>query len=73
MEFLNLTLDQSDPEMYKVIMKKKSQPRGGLNLISSKNFTSLRVLWAQSACLINKFCEGYLGKNICHHEVLKSC
>ncbi|XP_035224136.1 serine hydroxymethyltransferase, cytosolic-like isoform X2 [Stegodyphus dumicola] len=62
MEFLNSTLDQSDPELYKIIKNEKSRQICGLEMIASENFTSRSVLQALSTCLHNKYSEGYPGR-----------
>lgn len=56
------TLDQSDPELYKMILKEKDRQTRGLELIASENITSLSVLQALSTCLHNKYAEGYPGQ-----------
>lgn len=56
------TLDQSDPELYKMILKEKDRQTRGLELIASENITSLSVLQSLSTCLHNKYAEGYPGQ-----------
>jgi glycine hydroxymethyltransferase len=59
---LNQTLQESDPDLYKLVVKEKSRQTRGLEMIASENFTSVSVLQALSTCLHNKYSEGYPGQ-----------
>lgn len=55
-------LQQTDPEMYELIMAEKKRRQEGLEMIPSENQTSPAVLEAISSILIDKYSEGYPGK-----------
>lgn len=55
-------LEQTDPEILKVINQEKNRQEEGLELIASENYCSQAVMQAQGSCLTNKYAEGYPGK-----------
>lgn len=55
-------LEQTDPEILKVINLEKTRQEEGLELIASENYCSQAVMQAQGSCLTNKYAEGYPGK-----------
>ncbi|MBX5465131.1 MAG: serine hydroxymethyltransferase [Clostridia bacterium] len=55
-------LQQSDPEVARLIRAEARRQNGGLELIASENFTSPAVLEAMGSCLTNKYAEGYPGR-----------
>jgi len=55
-------LEQTDPEILKLINLEKSRQEEGLELIASENYCSQAVMQAQGSCLTNKYAEGYPGK-----------
>ncbi|XP_042908859.1 serine hydroxymethyltransferase [Parasteatoda tepidariorum] len=59
---LNQTLDESDPDLLKLLKKEKERQSRGLEMIASENFTSRSVLQCLSSCLHNKYSEGYPGQ-----------
>lgn len=59
---MNGTLDNTDPELFKLIQQEKDRQTRGLELIASENITSLSVLQALGSCLHNKYAEGYPGQ-----------
>lgn len=58
----DLSLQQSDPEIYNLIQSEKKRQIEGIELIASENFTSKAVMEALGSCLTNKYSEGYPGK-----------
>ncbi|MFZ2446330.1 MAG: serine hydroxymethyltransferase [Syntrophobacteraceae bacterium] len=55
-------LQETDPEIAKVIQQEEQRQKGRLELIASENFVSLAVREAQGSVLTNKYAEGYPGK-----------
>jgi glycine hydroxymethyltransferase len=55
-------LEQTDPEIFRIIASEKSRQEHRLELIASENFTSLAVMEAQGSILTNKYAEGYPGR-----------
>ncbi|MGO9568311.1 MAG: serine hydroxymethyltransferase [Desulfomonilaceae bacterium] len=55
-------LEQTDPEIFRIIADEKSRQEHRLELIASENFTSLAVMEAQGSILTNKYAEGYPGR-----------
>lgn len=55
-------LEQTDPEIFRIIANEKSRQEHRLELIASENFTSLAVMEAQGSILTNKYAEGYPGR-----------
>jgi glycine hydroxymethyltransferase len=58
----DLSLQETDPEIYQLIQHEKNRQFSGLELIASENFTSKAVMEAMGSCLCNKYSEGYPGK-----------
>jgi glycine hydroxymethyltransferase len=58
----DLSLKETDPEMYELIQHEKQRQFEGIELIASENFTSKAVMEALGSCLTNKYSEGYPGK-----------
>lgn len=57
----NISLKQSDPEVYEIIEKERVRQREGIELIASENFTSMAVMDALGSCMTNKYSEGMPG------------
>ncbi|MCH7576251.1 MAG: serine hydroxymethyltransferase [Chloroflexi bacterium] len=55
-------LEQTDPEMVKLIRQEQRYQLETLRLIPSENYTSAAVMEAQGSVLTNKYSEGYPGK-----------
>jgi glycine hydroxymethyltransferase len=55
-------LEQTDPEIFRIIANEKNRQEHRLELIASENFTSLAVMEAQGSILTNKYAEGYPGR-----------
>ncbi|XP_054284292.1 serine hydroxymethyltransferase-like isoform X1 [Macrosteles quadrilineatus] len=58
---LSANLEDSDPDLYKLIENEKIRQQHGLEMIASENFTSTAVLQILSSCLTNKYSEGLPG------------
>lgn len=58
-KLLQLSLKDSDPELYELIKCEKQRQTCGLEMIASENFTSQAVLETIGSCLTNKYSEGY--------------
>lgn len=56
------SLQEDDPEMWRLIQEEKSRQVSGLELIASENFCSRAALTVLGSCLNNKYSEGYPGK-----------
>ena len=56
------SLNHTDPEVYKWMMKEQERQELGLELIASENYCSKAVMEAQGSCLTNKYAEGYPKK-----------
>jgi glycine hydroxymethyltransferase len=66
----NLTLNDVDPDIAKVIKAEENRQEVHIELIASENYTSPAVLAAQGSQLTNKYAEGYPGKRYyggCEH------
>ncbi len=64
------SLEQTDPEMAKVLRDEEMRQRTKLELIASENFVSDAVRVAQGSVLTNKYAEGYPGRRYyggCEH------
>jgi glycine hydroxymethyltransferase len=59
---MNLSLKDSDKELFDLIEKEKERQQYGIELIASENFTSLAVLECLGSILTNKYAEGLPGK-----------
>jgi glycine hydroxymethyltransferase len=55
-------LEQTDPEIFRIIANEKSRQEHRLELIASENFTSPAIMEAQGSILTNKYAEGYPGR-----------
>ena len=69
-DFLNLPLDQADPEVAAAVDAELARQRDTLEMIASENFAPQAVLEAQGSVLTNKYAEGYPGKRYyggCEH------
>ncbi|MEM4663156.1 MAG: serine hydroxymethyltransferase [Candidatus Diapherotrites archaeon] len=55
-------LKQTDPLIYKLLLKEKKRQMQGLELIPSENFVSKAVLQALGSVATNKYSEGYPGR-----------
>ena len=58
----DLTLKESDPELFQMIQNEKNRQYECLELIASENFTSKAVMEVLGSCLTNKYSEGLPGK-----------
>ncbi|MGO9875668.1 MAG: serine hydroxymethyltransferase [Acidimicrobiia bacterium] len=55
-------LEQTDPEIARIIERELERQNTTIQLIASENFTSQAVLEAQGSVLTNKYSEGYPAK-----------
>ncbi len=55
-------LQNTDPEISKLIDLEQQRQEEGLELIASENYCSKEVMEAQGSCLTNKYAEGYPNK-----------
>ena len=55
-------LEQTDPEIARIIEREVERQNTTIQLIASENFTSPAVLEATGTVLTNKYSEGYPGK-----------
>ena len=60
--FFHQSLEQSDPEVGKILEGEWRRQQDGIELIASENITSYAVLEAQGSVLTNKYAEGLPGK-----------
>ncbi len=60
MNFINL--QETDPQIAKLVDKELERQRNGIELIASENFTSEAVMEAMGSYLTNKYAEGYPSK-----------
>ena len=66
----NLTLNDVDPDIAKVISAEEVRQEAHIELIASENYTSPAVMYAQGCQMTNKYAEGYPGKRYyggCEH------
>ena len=56
----NLTLNDVDPDIAKVISAEEARQEAHIELIASENYTSPAVMYAQGCQMTNKYAEGYL-------------
>ncbi len=64
------SLEDTDPDIARVIQQEIRRQNSGLELIASENFVSQAVLQAAGSVLTNKYAEGYPGKRYyggCEH------
>lgn len=55
-------VQETDPEIAKVLEQELERQQNQLEMIASENFTSRAVLAAQGSVLTNKYAEGYPGR-----------
>ncbi len=56
------TLQETDPEIYRLIAAEETRQRDQIRLIASENYVSRAVLEATGTVLTNKYSEGYAGR-----------
>ncbi len=59
---LNASLQNVDPELFKVMDQEKIRQEEHIELIASENYVSKAVMQAQGSVLTNKYAEGYPNK-----------
>lgn len=57
-----MSLETSDPAIFKSIRLEEDRQEYGLEMIASENYVSKEVMQAQGSVLTNKYAEGYPGK-----------
>ncbi|PIZ03802.1 MAG: serine hydroxymethyltransferase [Gammaproteobacteria bacterium CG_4_10_14_0_8_um_filter_38_16] len=62
MFMFSVSLQKSDPELYKAIADEAQRQEDHIELIASENYVSPAVLSAQGSVLTNKYAEGYPSK-----------
>ncbi len=60
--FFTAGVEESDPEIYRVIQGELGRQQHKIELIASENIVSRAVLEAQGSVLTNKYAEGYPGR-----------
>ncbi len=55
-------LEQSDPDIYRIVKAEEARQKEGIEMIPSENYVSGAVLDALGSVLTNKYSEGYVGK-----------
>ncbi|MDQ7783380.1 MAG: serine hydroxymethyltransferase [Desulfomonilaceae bacterium] len=55
-------LEQTDPQVFRIIADEMERQERRLELIASENFASRAVMEAQGSVLTNKYAEGYPGR-----------
>ncbi|CAN1545028.1 serine hydroxymethyltransferase [Limnohabitans sp. B9-3] len=66
----NITIEQTDPEIWAAIQGENARQEHHIELIASENYASPAVMQAQGSQLTNKYAEGYPGKRYyggCEH------
>lgn len=58
----SMTLDKTDPEVWKALEDERKRQEEHIELIASENYASPAVMQAQGSQLTNKYAEGYPGK-----------
>jgi glycine hydroxymethyltransferase len=58
----NITIAQTDPELWASIQAENARQEHHIELIASENYASPAVMQAQGSQLTNKYAEGYPGK-----------
>ena len=58
----NITIEQTDPELWASIQAENARQEHHIELIASENYASPAVMQAQGSQLTNKYAEGYPGK-----------
>ena len=59
---LNISIKNSDPELFKYMEQERVRQEEHIELIASENYVSKAVMEAQGSVLTNKYAEGYPGK-----------
>lgn len=59
---LNISIQNSDPELFKHMEQERIRQEEHIELIASENYVSKAVMEAQGSVLTNKYAEGYPGK-----------
>ena len=62
MSLSNLSLETTDPELFRAVSQEAQRQEDHIELIASENYASPAVLEAQGSVLTNKYAEGYPGK-----------
>jgi glycine hydroxymethyltransferase len=57
-----ITIEQTDPELWGALVQENQRQEDHIELIASENYASPAVLQAQGSQLTNKYAEGYPGK-----------
>ncbi len=60
--FFTAGVEETDPEIYRLIQGELGRQRNEIELIASENIVSRAVLEAQGSVLTNKYAEGYPGR-----------
>ncbi len=60
--FFSASLDESDPDIARIVGRELGRQRDEIELIASENIVSRAVLEAQGSVLTNKYAEGYPGR-----------
>ena len=60
--FFDMSLSESDPEIFSSVQEELNRQREHLELIATENIASKAVIEAQGSVLTNKYAEGYPGK-----------
>ncbi|MBS0362808.1 MAG: serine hydroxymethyltransferase [Proteobacteria bacterium] len=60
--FFSADVDQSDPDLARILKGELARQQNQIELIASENIVSKAVLEAQGSVLTNKYAEGYPGK-----------
>ena len=55
-------LEQTDPDIYKLVQQEQERQTNQLELIASENIASEAILEAQGSIFTNKYAEGYPGR-----------
>ncbi len=58
----NISIQQTDPELFAAIQSENQRQQDHIELIASENYASPAVMAAQGTQLTNKYAEGYPGK-----------
>jgi len=58
----NISIEQTDPELFAAIQSENQRQQDHIELIASENYASPAVMAAQGTQLTNKYAEGYPGK-----------
>ncbi len=66
-------LEQTDPQVFKIIADEKERQEHRLEMIASENFTSRAVMEAQGSILTNKYCGRISGQEILRRLQARRC